>query len=115
MSASLPFKPGAGRAFSVAELLCVLAITGIIAAIAVPRFASSIGQRRAEMTAQRIAANGPLATKGAKRIIAARQEPGFRAARELSDALRHALEWSHDVDEGMAAHRENRRPTFRGR
>jgi hypothetical protein len=66
-------------------------------------------------TARRIAANGPLATKGAKRIIAARQAPGFRAARELSDALRHALEWSHDVDEGMAAHRENRKPTFRGR
>jgi enoyl-CoA hydratase/carnithine racemase len=66
-------------------------------------------------TASRIAASGPLALRGAKRIIAARQEPGFGAARALSDALRQALEWSQDVDEGMAAHRENRRPKFTGR
>lgn len=63
----------------------------------------------------RIAASGPLAVRGAKRIMAARQEPGFRAARELSDALRYALEWSTDVDEGIAAHRENRKPKFTGR
>jgi enoyl-CoA hydratase/carnithine racemase len=65
--------------------------------------------------AQQIGANGPLATRGAKRIMRVRREPGFKAARELSDALRHALEWSHDVDEGMAAHRENRAPKFIGR
>jgi enoyl-CoA hydratase/carnithine racemase len=66
-------------------------------------------------TAQTIANNGPLATRGAKRIMATRQEPGTRAARELSDALRHALEWSQDVDEGMAAHKANRKPNFIGR
>ena len=65
--------------------------------------------------AQTIANNGPLATRGAKRIMAMRQEPGTRAARELSDALRHALEWSQDVDEGMAAHKANRKPNFVGR
>jgi enoyl-CoA hydratase/carnithine racemase len=65
--------------------------------------------------AQQIAGNGPLAVRGAKRIMAVRQEPGSRAARELSDALRHALEWSHDVDEGLAAHQQNRRPQFKGR
>ncbi len=65
--------------------------------------------------ARQIGANGPLATRGAKRIMRVRREPGFKAARELSDALRHALEWSHDVDEGMAAHRENRTPKFTGR
>jgi len=37
------------------------------------------------------------------------------SARALSDALRHALEWSRDVDEGMAAHREGRAPRFTGR
>ena len=66
-------------------------------------------------TARRIASSGPLAVRGAKRIVALRQEPGFRAARELSDALRRALEWSRDVDEGMAAHREGRKPRFLGR
>ena len=65
--------------------------------------------------ARRIADSGPLAVRGAKRIVATRQEPGFRAARELSDALRTALEWSSDVDEGMAAHREQRKPRFTGR
>ena len=65
--------------------------------------------------AQTIADNGPLAVRGAKRIMAARQEPGTRAARELSDALRHALEWSLDVNEGMTAHKESRKPNFVGR
>ncbi len=62
-----------------------------------------------------IGANGPLATRGAKRIARARREPGFRAARELSDSLRHALEWSHDVDEGIAAAKEGRPAKFTGR
>jgi enoyl-CoA hydratase/carnithine racemase len=65
--------------------------------------------------ARRVAAAGPLATRGAKRIIRARFEPGLEAARELSDALRHELEWSQDVDEGIAAHREERQPNFVGR
>ena len=65
--------------------------------------------------AQQIAASGPLATRGAKRIMQVRREPGFQAARKVSDALRRELEWSHDVDEGMAAHRENRKPHFTGR
>ncbi len=62
-----------------------------------------------------IAAAGPLATRGAKRIVQVRGEPGFRAARELSDTLRAQLEWSHDIDEGLAAHREGRTPKFTGR
>jgi enoyl-CoA hydratase len=65
--------------------------------------------------ARAIADAGPLATRGAKRIMRLRQEPGLRAARELSDALRQALEWSHDVDEGSAAFREGRKPRFTGR
>ena len=65
--------------------------------------------------ARTIGANGPLATRGAKRIARVRREPGFQAARALSDALRHALEWSADVDEGIAAHREDRTARFTGR
>lgn len=69
----------------------------------------------AHRLAARIAASGPLATRGAKRIAHMRMTAGFTAARGLSDALRHALEWSRDVDEGMAAHREGRAPRFVGR
>ena len=65
--------------------------------------------------ATRIAASGPLATRGAKRIVNTRLYSGFGEARALADTLRHALEWSHDVDEGMAAHREGRPPRFTGR
>jgi enoyl-CoA hydratase len=64
--------------------------------------------------AQTIAGNGPLATKGAKRIVRMREESGFAAARQLSDELRAALEWTNDVDEGMAAVREGRKPRFTG-
>jgi enoyl-CoA hydratase/carnithine racemase len=69
----------------------------------------------ARRLATRLASAGPLALRGAKRIIRARVEPGLESARELSDALRHELEWSEDVDEAIAAHRENRTPRFVGR
>jgi enoyl-CoA hydratase/carnithine racemase len=112
----LPMLVGKARAI---ELICTgreidapeMERIGLVQAVYPgERFADAVAA-----AARRIAANGPLATRGAKRIVAARQESGFRAARELSDALRHALEWSDDVDEGMAAHREGRKPTFRGR
>jgi enoyl-CoA hydratase/carnithine racemase len=69
----------------------------------------------AHALAARIAASGPIATRGAKRIVNTRAVSGFTAARTLSDSLRYALEWSQDVDEGMAAHREGRPPRFTGR
>jgi enoyl-CoA hydratase/carnithine racemase len=112
----LPLLVGKARAI---ELICTgreidaaeMERIGLVQAVHPPeQFAAAVAA-----IAQRIADNGPLAVRGAKRIIAARQETGFRAARELSDALRHALEWSRDVDEGMAAHREGRRPKFAGR
>jgi enoyl-CoA hydratase len=65
--------------------------------------------------ARRIAGNGPLAVRGAKRIVSARMSAGFTNARQLSDALRQALEYSHDVDEALAAHREQRKPRFENR
>tara|TARA_R110000868_G_scaffold1844_12_gene14647 strand:- start:4390 stop:5169 length:780 start_codon:yes stop_codon:yes gene_type:complete len=69
----------------------------------------------ARTMAETIGANGPLATRGAKRILRERRAPGFAEARALSDELREALEWSEDVDEGIAAHREGRAATFKGR
>jgi len=64
--------------------------------------------------ADKIAAAGPLATSGAKRIITTRLGQGAPEAGALSQALRYALEWSEDVDEGIAAHREGRPPRFTG-
>jgi enoyl-CoA hydratase len=62
-----------------------------------------------------IASCSPLGIRGAKRVANVRREPGFRGSRELSDALRVALEYTHDMDEGLAAHREHRTPKFTGR
>lgn len=73
-----------------------------------------LGQQAMNL-ADKIAASGPLATRGAKQIARARRAPGFHESRELSDELRRALEYSADVDEGIAAHRESRRPKFTGR
>ena len=64
--------------------------------------------------ARTIAENGPLATRGTKRIARMRETSGFAAARKLSDELRTALEWTNDVDEGIAAVRESRKPQFTG-
>jgi enoyl-CoA hydratase len=69
----------------------------------------------AQRLAARIAASGPLATRAAKRIVTTRLLGGFAEARALSDTLRHAVEWSHDIDEGAAAHREGRPTRFTGR
>jgi enoyl-CoA hydratase/carnithine racemase len=112
----LPLLVGRARAL---EMICTsrevdaaeLERLGLVQAVYPQEtFAASVAA-----VARRIGDAGPLAVRGAKRIVGARQEPGFRAARELSDALRSALEWSGDVDEGIAAHRENRKPRFQGR
>lgn len=78
-------------------------------------YAPAVFRDTVAATAARIAANGPLATRGAKRIVDTRLAPGFKPARDMADTLRRHLEWTHDVDEGMAAHRENRPATFTGR
>jgi enoyl-CoA hydratase/carnithine racemase len=65
--------------------------------------------------AGRVAACGPLAIRGAKRIVNLRERAGFAAARELSDALRHALESASDMAEGQAAILEGRAPRFTGK
>ncbi len=112
----LPLVVGHGRAL---ELICtgreIDAAT--MARIGFAEYAYPAGALwdAAMEIAHQIGANGPLATRGAKAIMRVRREPGFKAARELSDALRRELEWSHDVDEGMAAARENRAPKFTGR
>ncbi|HEU5017558.1 MAG TPA: enoyl-CoA hydratase-related protein [Pseudolabrys sp.] len=62
-----------------------------------------------------VASSGPLALRGAKEIMMVSEKPGFEAAREKADALRQQLEWSTDVDEGIRAHQEGRRPRFTGR
>jgi hypothetical protein len=41
--------------------------------------------------AQQSGANGPLATRSAKRIMQVHRDPGFKAVRELSKTLRREL------------------------
>lgn len=65
--------------------------------------------------ARHISEKGPIALRGAKRIAQARLAPGLAEARRMSDALRAKLEWTHDVDEAIAAHRDGRKPRFTGK
>lgn len=112
----LPRIVGVGRAL---ELLCTgreidaqeMQHIGLADRVVAP---DSVHAALAEM-ARTIAENGPLATKGTKRIVRMREASGFAAARALSDELRTALEWTADVDEGIAAVREGRKPNFTGR
>ena len=112
----LPMVVGHGRAL---ELICTgreidaeeMARIGLVEGV----HAQEALLPAAERMAREIGRNGPLATRGAKRIMRVRREPGFMASRALSDALRTALEYSDDVDEGISAHRENREPNFKGR
>ena len=65
--------------------------------------------------ARTMAEKGPIALRGIKRIAHTRLSPGLREARWMSDELRSKLEWSHDVDEAIAAHKEHRKPKFTGK
>jgi enoyl-CoA hydratase/carnithine racemase len=111
----LPRIVGMGRAL---ELLCTGREVGAVEMERIGLVDRLVAQEAVHATlsemAQTIAGNGPLATKGAKRIARMREESGFVAARKLSDELRAALEWTKDVDEGMAAVREGRKPRFTG-
>jgi enoyl-CoA hydratase/carnithine racemase len=97
----------AGREIDAAEMLRL----GLVLAV----HPADRLRAEAHALAAQIGASGPIAIRGAKRIMSVRRAEGFAAARMLSDRLRHQLEWSRDVDEGMAAHREGRPPRFTGR
>ena len=62
-----------------------------------------------------VASKGPIAVRGSKKISFTRLAAGLREARYVSDQLRSKLEWTHDVDEAIRAHKEGRKPRFTGR
>jgi enoyl-CoA hydratase/carnithine racemase len=65
--------------------------------------------------AEAIAASGPLGNRAVKKLIRASVETPVRLARAYSEALREPLASSADTAEGIAAHKEGRRPHFQGR
>jgi enoyl-CoA hydratase/carnithine racemase len=114
--ARLPSVVGRARAL---ELICsgreVGAEEMVRIGFALAAFPHATFMEEVMAFARRIAAKGPIALRGAKRIAHTRLAPGLREARQLSDELRAQLEWSHDVDEAIAAHREGRKPRFAGK
>ncbi len=106
-----------GRARTI-ELICTgneitarqLEQWGLVQAV----FPKASFMKEINLIAKKISLAGPLAIKGAKKIVNTRLEPGFINASILSQELRHDLEWSEDVAEGMRAHHENRTPKFKG-
>ncbi|MBU0617194.1 MAG: type II secretion system GspH family protein [Planctomycetes bacterium] len=63
---------GSGTAFTLIELVTVLTIVAILAAMVIPRFGNSIAHQRAEAAAQRIAADLELARQNAMQTSASR-------------------------------------------
>jgi enoyl-CoA hydratase/carnithine racemase len=114
--ARLPAVVGRARAI---ELLCtgrevgaeeMVRIGFALAAFPHARFSEEV-----RTIAHHMATKGPIALRGVKRVVHTRLAPGLREARQLSDEIRSKLEWSHDVDEAIAAHREGRSPRFTGK
>ncbi|MDP4836448.1 MAG: enoyl-CoA hydratase/isomerase family protein, partial [Burkholderiales bacterium] len=112
----LPFLVGPSRALEVIVLADILdakelQMLGVINRV----FESEIFDQSLMAYAEKIASRGPQALRGAKAVIRSRIEPGFSAARRLSDALRHTFEFTPDADEGVLAHMQGRSPKFSGR
>jgi prepilin-type N-terminal cleavage/methylation domain-containing protein len=63
--------PGTCAGFSLFELVIVVSVVGILAALAVPRYAESVGRYRAEAAARRVAADLALAQAKARAASAA--------------------------------------------
>lgn len=111
----LPMVIGYSRAI---ELLCtaraMAAEEAKVAGLVLDVFPDETLLTEVGRVAKLMATKGPLALRGAKRVAKARQAPGQADARLLSNRLRRELEFSRDVDEAIAAHKEGRSPVFLG-
>jgi enoyl-CoA hydratase len=96
-----------GREIDAQEMLRIGLVTHVVPS-------SELARTVGTMAAQ-IAAKGPLGIRGAKRIVQMQANAGAAPAHQLSWALRSALEYSHDVDEAIAAHVQGRAPCYLGR
>jgi len=114
--ARLPAVVGHARAL---DLLCTGRLVGaeemVRIGFAIAAFPHDRMIEEVMSYARLVASKGPIAVRGAKKISFTRLAPGLREARHVSDQLRSKLEWTHDVDEAIRAHKEGRKPRFTGR
>ena|SRR5687767_2114271 len=82
---------GTGRGFSLVELVFVLAVASVAAAITVPRYASASARYRANFAARRVAADLELAAATARNASASRTVT-------FSDDGRYTIDSTADLD-----------------
>lgn len=68
-----PLANRRARGFSIIEIVIVLTIVGLLAAVAIPRYANSVTRYRADAAARRIVADLELARSAASQASASRQ------------------------------------------